>query len=61
MDLRYGDPRAKLDPHVALAQEGWFHHAPYAAMGVKVAFSVTAAFLLIQIIRFLQFDDGMYP
>ena len=51
MDLRYGDPRASLDPHVTLAQGGWFHHAPNAVLGIKVAFSLAAAFILVQIIR----------
>ena len=53
MDLRYGDPRASLNPHVTLAQEGWFHHSPNAVLGIKVAFSLAAAFILIQIIRYI--------
>ena len=60
MDLRYGDPRASLDPHVVLAQEGWFHHAPYAVMGIKIAFSVAAAFVLIQIMRCLEQEIRRY-
>ena len=52
MDLRYGDPRASLNPHVTLAQTGWFSHAPNAVLGIKVAFAVAAAFIIVQIVRY---------
>ena len=53
MDLRYGDPRASLNPHVTLAQTGWFsHHAPNAVLGIKVAFALAAAFIIVQIVRY---------
>jgi hypothetical protein len=49
----YNDPRARLDPHVALSAhaEALFSSSPNVVLSVKVFVAAATAFVIVQIVR----------